>query len=242
MSEETDAPQINTQIDTIFIDDNELFGKDELADENKAFIKTLLDKANYKDILDDIKDDQQKIIQDDLSITIPTGDIKTETIDDVVAPDPLSFPTENEIFEIDDVIPSTVPLVTPKTEFIPNLMPSQKTGNKSVDDKNYEDYLKVLQIYRPDLFIDEEDNYVISTPKSEIIEIEDVVPPAPPKPIPVIPQETIKLPKPIPETDFPENIDIISAISDINKIISPNQFDNVDGDNNIVEQKTSEMR
>ena len=242
MSEETDAPQINTQIDTIFIDDNELFGKDELADENKAFIKTLLDKANYKDILDDIKDDQQKLIQDDLSITIPTGDIKTETIDDVVAPDPLSFPTENEIFEIDDVIPSTVPLVTPKTEFIPNLMPSQKTSNKSVDDKNYEDYLKVLQIYRPDLFIDEEDNYVISTPKSEIIEIEDVVPPAPPKPIPVIPQETIKLPKPIPKTDFPENIDIISAISDINKIISPNQFDNVDGDNNIVEQKTSEMR
>ena len=66
------------------------------------------------------------------------------------------------------------------------------------------------------------------------------MPPAPPKPIPVIPQETVKLPKPIPKTDFPENIDIISAISDINKIISPNQFDNVDGDNNIVEQQTSD--
>ena len=83
MSEETDAPQIDTQIDTIFIADNELFGKDELTDENKAFIKTLLDKANYKDILDDIKDDQQKLIQDDLSIPIPTSDIKTEIIDDV---------------------------------------------------------------------------------------------------------------------------------------------------------------
>ena len=114
-------------------------------------------------------------------------------------------------------------LVTPKTEFIPNLTPPQKTGNKSVADKNYEDYLKVLQIYRPDfLLIDEEDNYVISTPKIEIIEIEDVVLPAPLKPIPVIPQETV------------------SGISDINKIISPNQFDNVDGDSNIVEQQTSD--
>ena len=171
MSEETDVPQIDTQIDTICIDDNELFGKDELTDENKAFIKTLLDKANYKDILDDIKDDQQKLIQDDLSIPIPTGAIKTEIIDDIVPPDPLFFPTENEIFEIDDVIHSTVP----------NLTPPQKTGIKSVDDKNYEYYLKILQIYRPDLFIDEEDNnnnnnsYVIPTPKIEIID--DVVPP-----------------------------------------------------------------
>ena len=122
-----------------------------------------------------------------------------------------------------------MPLITAKTEFIPDLRPHQKTGIKSADDKNYEDCLKVLQIYRPDLFIDEEDNYVISTPKTEIIEIEDVVHPAPAKPIPVIPQETVKLPKPIPKTDLPENIDIISAISDINKI-SPNQFDNVDGD------------
>ena len=159
-------PQIDTQVDTIFIDGNELFGKDELTDENKAFIKTLLDKANYKDILDDIKDDQQKLIQDDLSIPIPTGDIKTEIIDDVVPPDPLFFPTENEDFEIDDVIPSTVP----------NLTPPQKTGVKSVNDKNYEDYLKILQIYRPDLFIDEEDNnnnnsnnYVIPTPKLKLL-------------------------------------------------------------------------
>ena len=69
------------------------------------------------------------------------------------------------------------------------------------------------------MFIDEEDNYVIPTPKNEIIETEDVAPPASPKPISVIPQETVKLPKPIPKTDLPENIDIISAISDINKII-----------------------
>ena len=107
LSEETDAPQIDTQIDTVFIDGNELFGKDELTDENKAFIKTLLDKANYKDILDDIKDDQQKLIQDDLSIPIPIGDIKTEIIDDVVLPP--------DIF-------------TPETEFVHDLTPPQKTG------------------------------------------------------------------------------------------------------------------
>ena len=88
LSEETDAPQIDTQIDTIFIDGNELFAKDELTDENKVFIKTLLDKANYKDILDYIKDDQQKLIQDDFSISIPTCDIKTEIIDDIVPPNP----------------------------------------------------------------------------------------------------------------------------------------------------------
>ena len=280
--------QIDTQIDTIFIDDNELFDKDELIDENKAFIKTLLDKANYKYSLDNIKDDQQKVIQDDLSnVPMPTtADTKTEIIDDVVPPNvPLFFLTENEIF--DDVVPAEV--FTPKTEkFIPELTPPQKTGIKSVDDKNYEDYLKVLQIYRPDLFIDEEgnnnyvmptpkteteiiddvlpadiftpkteefipdltspqktgiksvddknyedylkvlqiyradlfideednNNYVILTPKTEIVETEDV-PPTPLKPIPIIPQETVKLPKTIPKTYLPENIDIISAISEL---------------------------
>ena len=80
------------------------------------------------------------------------------------------------------------------------------------------------------MFIDEEDNYVISTPKTEIIETEDVARPTPAKRIPVIPQETVKLLKPIPKIDLPENIDYISAISDINKITGPNQFDNVDGD------------
>ena len=115
--------KIDTQIDTIFIGDNELFAKDELTDDNKAFIKTLFDRANYKDILGNNKGDQQKTIQDDLSVPIPqpAGDIKTEIIDDVIQPDPLFFPTENEIFKIYDIVPPTVPLVTPKTEFIPDL-------------------------------------------------------------------------------------------------------------------------
>ena len=47
-------------------------------------------------------------------------------------------------------------------------------------------------------------------------------------------------PKPIPKTGLPENIDIILAISDINKIVSPNKFDNVDGDSNIVEEQSSD--
>ena len=55
---------------------------------------------------------------------------------------------------IDDVVPRDI--FTPKTEFLSDLTPPQKTGIKSVDDKNFEDYLKVLQIYRSDLFIDEE--------------------------------------------------------------------------------------
>ena len=55
-----------------------------------------------------------------------------------------------------DVVPTDI--FTPKIEFVSNLTPPQKTGIKSVDDKYYEDYLKVLQIYRPDLFIDEENN------------------------------------------------------------------------------------
>ena len=56
LSEEANAPKIDTEIDPVFIDDNGAFSKDILADENKAFIKALLDKGNYKDIFGDIED------------------------------------------------------------------------------------------------------------------------------------------------------------------------------------------
>ena len=56
----------------------------------------------------------------------------------------------------------------------------------------------------------------------------------------LFPKKLLNYQNQYPKTDLPENIDIISAISDINKIISPNQFDNVDGDNNIVEEQTSD--
>ena len=188
----------------------------------KTGVKSVDDK-NYEDYL--------KILQLYRRPDLFIGEEDNNNNNNYVTPTP-------KIEIIDDVVPPDI--FTPKTKFVSDLTPPQKTGIKSVDDKNYEDYLKVLQIYRPNLFIDEEDNYVIPTPKTEIIEIEDVVLPVPPKPIPVIPQETVKLPKPIPKTDLPEKIDIISAVSEINEIISPNQFDNADRDNNIVEQKTSD--
>ena len=40
------------------------------------------------------------------------------------------------------------------------LLPPEKTGIAPVDEKNYEEYLDTFEVIRPDLFIDEEDNYV----------------------------------------------------------------------------------
>ena len=51
LSEEIMAPKADTEIDPIFIDDNDIFVKDDLANENKEFIKNLLDKSNYNSIL-----------------------------------------------------------------------------------------------------------------------------------------------------------------------------------------------
>ena len=123
LSEEVMAPQIDTEIDPLFIDDDDVFANKDLTDENKKFIKTLLDKSNYDIASDD--------------------DIKTEIIDNVVPPDPLFFLAGNEIF-------------TPKTE--PDLIPSIETGIESVDDKNWNNYVKLLETQRPDLLVDEPDN------------------------------------------------------------------------------------
>ena len=76
--EELNAPT-TTQIDPIFIDDNDVFSKDDLTDENKELIKTLLDNSNY--FFDNAqKDDQQELIQTDLSNTQLTGDATTDEI------------------------------------------------------------------------------------------------------------------------------------------------------------------
>ena len=119
---------------------------------------------------------------------------------------------------IDDVVPPDI--FTPKTEFVSDLTPSQKTGIKSVDDKNYEDYLKVLQIYRPNLFIDEEDNYVIPTPKTEIIETEDVVPPAPPKPNPLFPKKLLNYQNQYPKLISLKTLTLFQQFLTLIKIIS----------------------
>ena len=85
-------------------------------------------------------------------------------------PPPLPPPIEKkpslqDIFikpeEMNDDIISELKDVKEKVKkvFVSDLTPPQKTGIKSVDDKNYEEYLELLQIYRPELFVDKEDNY-----------------------------------------------------------------------------------
>ena len=86
------------------------------------------------------------------------------------------------------------------------------------------------------------------TKNRKIIETDDVVPTIEPwlrpkteeiddaKLIPAILQETVRLPHPIPKTDLPENIDYISAISDISRINNVSTDDDDDIDFNIVQQ------
>ena len=63
------VPQPDTEIDPIFIDDDDIFVKDDLTDENKEFMKNLLDKSNYNSILissDEEEDNRQDSIQTNL--------------------------------------------------------------------------------------------------------------------------------------------------------------------------------
>ena len=75
LSEEVMVPEKNTQIDPLFIDDNDVLAKDDLTDENKEFIKTLLDRSNY--FFDD-DDKQQDLIQTDLTNTDLIGETNTD--------------------------------------------------------------------------------------------------------------------------------------------------------------------
>ena len=59
-----------------------------------------------------------------------------------------------------EVTTTLPPANTDLPSILSDLTPPPKTGIKSVDDENYENYLKLLQTYRLDLFIDEEDDYV----------------------------------------------------------------------------------
>ena len=192
LSEEANTPKIDTEIDPVFIGDNDDFCKDILTDENKAFMKTLLYKRNYKDILGDIedKDNQQKLIQGDQSVPI---------------------------------LPQAQPQPQPTTTLnIPDLRSPKPTGIKRVDDNYWDDYIKLLEIYAPHMIVDKPDiidGSIVPTIKPEIVEIDDVVPTEPwlrpkteeeiveiddvvptepwlsPEPIPVISQETVKLPR-----------------------------------------------
>ena len=118
LCEEIMASKADTEIDPIFIDDNDIFAKDDLADENKEFIKNLLDKSNYNSIFissDEEEDDRQDLLQTDLlnkdlvgadaktEYDIPSFDkptFKSEPLFDVVPKEEIDLPTIDPIIDL----------------------------------------------------------------------------------------------------------------------------------------------
>ena len=61
-------------------------------------------------------------------------------------------------------------------------MPPKPTSTKSVDEKNWDDYIKLFEIYASHMVVDEPgiiDGGVVSKTKPEIIETDDVLPTKP---------------------------------------------------------------
>ena len=105
LSEEIMAPKADTEIDPIFIDDNDIFAKDDLTDENKEFIKNLLDKSNYNSILissDEEEDDRQDLIQTDLF----NKDIVGEDTKTTIKPEPLFDVVPKEEIDLSTIDPT----------------------------------------------------------------------------------------------------------------------------------------
>ena len=81
-------------------------------------------------------------------------------------PPKIKKPTLQEILTEPDELQVIREMVKIKEELVPpaaeeiGLVFPERTGNRSVDERNYDDYLDTLQQIRPDLFIDEEDDYV----------------------------------------------------------------------------------
>ena len=121
--EEVNVLEANTQIDPIFIDNYDIFSKDDLTDKNKEFTKTLLDKSNYF-FDDEYDDEQQRLIQTDLSKPQMTGDTNTDenisvetpiySIDTPVikAEPPIEDPFINDITDHDDDVKHVPPPFT----------------------------------------------------------------------------------------------------------------------------------
>ena len=78
LSEKVMVPEVDTQIDPIFIDDIDIFAKDDLTDENKEFIKTLLDKSNYTGVFSSDEDEQKDLIQTNPTNTDLVGSDRTD--------------------------------------------------------------------------------------------------------------------------------------------------------------------
>ena len=100
------------------------------------------DEPDLTDILK-IKDEIADVIStSDLINNLPLrGETTGETADIVNLPDLINIPPNN-------LIPNPADI---------GLIPPVPTGNKEVDDKNYDDYLDTLQQIRPDLFTSEDD-------------------------------------------------------------------------------------
>ena len=105
LSEEIMTPKADTEIDPIFIDDNDIFAKDDLTDENKEFIKNLLDKSNYNSILissEEEEDDRQDLIQTDLF----NKDIVGEDTKTTIKPEPLFDVVPKEEIDLSTIDPT----------------------------------------------------------------------------------------------------------------------------------------
>ena len=94
-------------------------------------------------------------------------------------------------------------LVKVKDEVVPDPEPirldfPEQTGIRSVDERNYQEWVDTLEIMRPNLFIDEDDNYT-DEPQVNVLVPTDIVDGLPNDPIDVIAQpkvETIVPPPP----------------------------------------------
>ena len=85
----------------------------------------------------------------------PPPIIKKPTLQEI-----LTEPDEKKVItELVKVKDEVEPLVPPTAEETGLVFP-ERTGIRSVDERNYDDYLDTLQQIRPDLFVDEDDDYI----------------------------------------------------------------------------------
>ena len=96
--------------------------------------------------IDKPDDDRQNLIRDDL--------FNKDLGDDFILPHPTTIKIETK----------TESVTT--EDFTPGLTCLPKTGDPAVDNENYENWLKVLEFYRPNLFIDDLDNLNEATIKN----------------------------------------------------------------------------
>ena len=97
----------------------------------------------------------------------PPPKVKLPTLQDI-----LTKPDETDIASQLKAVKDEI-----KTEEI-YLEPPQRTGIKPIDETNWDEYLETLKVIRPDLFIDEEDEYIEPSEADALVPfgLMDVVP------------------------------------------------------------------